>query len=37
MVKDDGGNYIVSNYGDNTLSRVTPQGTVTPFARGRTN
>ncbi len=34
MVKDDGGNYIVSNYGDNTLSRVTPQGTVTPFAAG---
>ena len=34
MVKDDAGNYIVSNYGDSTLSRVTQQGEVTPFATG---
>jgi len=34
MVKDDAGNFVVSNYGDNTLAKVTPQGVVTPFATG---
>jgi len=34
IVKDDAGNFIVANYADNTLAKVTLQGAVTPFARG---
>ncbi len=34
IVKDDVGDFIVSNYADNTLAKVTLQGAVTPFATG---
>src|SRR5690606_27575805 len=34
ITRDDAGNFIVGNYADNTLAKVTPQGVVTPFARG---
>ena len=34
LVKDDNGNYVVTNYGDNTLSKVAADGSITPFASG---
>ncbi|MCL2309840.1 MAG: carboxypeptidase regulatory-like domain-containing protein [Proteobacteria bacterium] len=34
LVKDDVGHYVVTNYGDNTLSKVATDGSITTFVSG---
>jgi len=34
LVKDDAGNYVVTNYGDNTLAKISSTGAITPFVAG---
>ncbi|MCL2871525.1 MAG: carboxypeptidase regulatory-like domain-containing protein [Betaproteobacteria bacterium] len=34
LVKDDNGNYVVTNYNDNTLTKVAADGSITPFVSG---
>ncbi|MCL2297619.1 MAG: carboxypeptidase regulatory-like domain-containing protein, partial [Proteobacteria bacterium] len=34
LVKDDAGHYVVTNWGDNTLSKVAADGSITTFVSG---